>query len=202
MKIIKEKDISIKEIVKALQSGKVIVYPTETSYGFGVDATNKEAVNKIFKIKQRQKGKPVLVVMPNIHMAMEYVEWSEKLDELAQKYWPGPLTVVVPTKNNHNLASGVVAGDNTLAFRISSHPLVAELTQKLGKPIVSTSANLASQNDPYDAQEIISIFEKEENKPDIIIDAGELPEESPSTIIRLLNGELEVLRQGQVKMNR
>ena len=200
MKIIKQKNISTNELVKDLQNGKVIVYPTETSYGLGADATNEEAVNKIFKIKKRQVGKSVLVVMPNIEMAMQYVEWSELLNELAQKYWPGPLTVVVPLKSGHNLASDVVAIDNTLAFRISSHPLITELTKKLNKPIVSTSANISAQGDAYNSQAIINVFEKEINQPDIIIDAGQLPEKSPSTIIRLLNDKIEVLRQGQIKI--
>jgi len=201
MEVIKEKDISIEKIVKSLKNGKVIVYPTETSYGLGADATNEEAVNKIFKIKKRQVGKSVLIVMSNIEMAMQYVEWSEKLNELTQKYWPGPLTVVMPLKSGHNLASGVVAIDNTLAFRISSHPLITELTKKLNKPIVSTSANISAQGDSYNAQEIINVFEKEVSQPDIVIDAGELPEKSPSTIIRLINGKLEVLRQGQIKID-
>jgi L-threonylcarbamoyladenylate synthase len=201
MKVLKEKNISIEEIVNSLKNGEVIVYPTETSYGLGADASNEQAVNRIFKIKKRQAGKSMLVVMPDIEMAKKYVEWTPKLDELATKYWPGPLTIVAKLKENTGLASGVINdADKTLAFRVSAHPLVKEIAKSLNAPLVSTSANISAQDDPYDAQEIEIVFNKEDQKPDIIIDAGSLPETSPTTIVKILNGQAVVLRQGQLKI--
>ncbi len=198
MEIITPEDFNLAEIVERLKQGAVIVYPTETVYGLGCDATNQEAVNKIFAIKQRQKNKPVLVVVPSVGMAMEYVEWSNKLEELAHKYWPGPLTIVVKVKADNLLAAGVVAEDKTLAFRVTDYPLAVELSQDLGRPLVSTSANISSQESTYDVTDIVAMFENSEIKPDIVLDVEILPHRSPSTVIKVKGDKVEVLRQGSV----
>lgn len=198
MQIIKQDDINIENVVEALKQGKTIVYPTETCYGLGCDATNEEAVEKVFQIKQRQKDKPVLVIAADIGMMMEYVRWPLVLTHIAEKYWPGPLSVVSQLKEDIELPSGIVGEGNTLAFRITEHPLARALSENLGKPIVSTSANTASYKSPYDIESVVAMFENAENKPDILIDAGALPHHSPSTVVRVLNGEVEVLRQGEV----
>ena len=198
MEVFKKENLNLEEITEALRQGKVIVYPTETVYGLGCDVTDQIAVDKIFEIKQRQKNKPVLMVAASIDMVMEYVEWNEKLEELAQKYWPGPLTIVAPVKTGCGLVRGVVSEDDTVAFRVTEHHLAQELSEKLGKPIVSTSANISNQESSSDAENILAMFESQEAKPDIVIDAGELPHRSPSTIIKVTNGEVEVLRQGEL----
>ena len=198
MKIIKKSNLNIDEIVKELRDGKVIVYPTETTYGLGCDATNKEAVEKVFKIKRRQDNKPVLVVAPFVNMMMNYISWNSKLDEIAMKHWPGPVTVVADLKSHAKLPSGVVGEDNTLAFRITKHPIVFEISERLGKPLVSTSANIASLESPYDIESVLQMYQDVDVQPDIIIDAGELPQRSPSTIVRVTEDSISVLRQGEV----
>ena len=86
--------INKEEALEYLESGKTVVFPTETSYGLGCDATNQSAVDMIFKIKGRKSDKPLLVVVPTIEMAKEYIEWSSLLEKLSKLYWPGALTVV------------------------------------------------------------------------------------------------------------
>lgn len=190
--------VSIPHIIKALKEGKTIVYPTETCYGLGCDATNGQAVDKIFEIKHRQKDKPLLVIADNPSIMMDYVDWNITLEKIAERYWPGPLTVVVRAKND-NLPPGVRGEDGTIAFRITDHTFAAELSRELGKPIVSTSANISSYASPYDVMSVLETFEKNDVKPDIVINAGTLPEHAPSTIIRLTkDGEFFVLRQGEV----
>ena len=198
MKIIKQSEIDIAQIVGELKEGKTIVYPTETCYGLGCDATNAEAVEKIFAIKKRQSDKAVLVLVPDVEMVMQYVDWNEQLEELSQKYWPGPLTVVTKVKENTALPKGVLSSDNTLAFRVTEHPFAKELAEFLGKPLFSTSANISSHASPYDIESVLKMFENTDNQPDVIIDAGTLPHRSPSTIVRVENGELSVLRQGEI----
>jgi len=198
MKVINQEELNILEIVDKIKSGQTIVYPTETCYGLGCDATNQEAVEKVFKIKQRQQDKAMLVVVPSVAMIMLYVEWDAKLAELSQKYWPGPLTVVARVKPDCALAKGVVAEDGTLAFRVTNHPLSAELSEVLGHPLVSTSANITSTQSPYEVASILKMFEKSNVQPDIIIDGGELPHHSPSTIVRIIDNQLEELRQGEL----
>lgn len=185
-------------VVTALKNGKTIVYPTETCYGLGCDATNQDAVDAIFDIKKRQKDKPLLVVAHDPSVMMEYVEWDQVLDQIAERYWPGPLTIVAQAKQDAPLAKGVIAEDGTIAFRITEHQFAAAVSEALGKPIVSTSANIASMDNPYDSNQVQTTFAEHSPAPDILIDAGELPHQSPSTIIKITNGDIEVIRQGAI----
>lgn len=198
MKIIPLEQLDIDSLVADVQQGKTVVYPTETCYGLGCDATNAAAVERIFAIKQRQKHKSVLVVVPHVSMIMDCIVWTPTLQRIADTYWPGPLTVVVPIRETCALAPGVVADDATVAFRVTNHPLAYAITSALGKPIVSTSANISSQESPYDIEAVLGMFREQSVQPDICIDAGSLPHQSPSTIIKLTGERIEILRQGEL----
>ncbi len=198
MIIKKQENLNIQEIINFLEEGKTLVYPTETVYGLGCDATNQEAVNKIFTIKKRQQEKSVLMIVADLAMMLKYIEWTPKLQELSDKYWPGPLTIVAPIKFRNNLAQGVIAKDNTVAFRVTDHPLAHELSKQLGKPIVSTSANITQMSNPYEIEDILKIYQNEKEQPDLIIDGGVLPHQSPSTIIKLVGEKVIILRQGEL----
>lgn len=198
MQLVSQNNLQISDLVQALKEGQTFVYPTETCYGLGCDALNVEAVQKIFRIKKRDDGKPVLIVFPDIEMAMEYIDWNETLETIASKYWPGPLTVVVDDLGKGNFPKGVRGNDGTIAFRISSHPFVQEITKAFEGPLVSTSANVAGEENPYTAEDIQKRFSLEEVQPDIIIDANTLPPSPPSTVVKIENGQLVVLRQGSI----
>ncbi len=212
MLVMNEENLS--EIIPALKRGKIIVFPTETSYGLGCDATNQKSVDKIFKMKGRKGDKPMLVIVPNIEMAKSYLAWNSLLDRIAYKYWPGPLTVVgdyvgsvlvrhglsrVPKA--YFLANGVVSAHGTLAIRVTDNFIPKFLSEKLGHPLVATSANLAGQGDLYDAKEAQKKFETGEVRPDIIIDKGVLPKVKPTTIVSVVGGKLQVLRQGEITVD-
>jgi L-threonylcarbamoyladenylate synthase len=201
--------VNKEETIKILQNGGTVIFPTETSYGLGCDATNQEAVDNIFKIKGRRSDKPLLVVVPTITMAKEYLEWNDLLEELSTKYWfnrhslseggPGPLTVVGKSRNN-KLAKGVVGVDGTVAVRVTGSEIPKYLSEKLGGPVVATSANLADAGDVYDSVELIKMYNDREFQPDAIIDAGVLLPKLPTTIVSVIGGELKVLRQGEIKI--
>ncbi|PIZ95550.1 MAG: threonylcarbamoyl-AMP synthase [Candidatus Magasanikbacteria bacterium CG_4_10_14_0_2_um_filter_37_12] len=201
MQIIKQQNIDLGSIVDELKNGKVIVYPTETCYGLGCDATNPEAVAKVFQIKKRQHDKPVLVLVPTMSMMLYFVNWSPILAKIADFYWPGPLTAVVPLRPEVTLPSGVVGADKTIAFRVTDHFLASSLSDQLGVPLVSTSANIASYDSPYEIDRVFAMFERQEFRPDIIIDAGSLPHHSPSTVVRVGDNRVDVLRQGEIKVD-
>lgn len=198
MEIISLSKIKIDDIVARLKSGAAIVYPTETCYGLGGDATKAATVERLFTIKQRQQDKSLLLLMADQAMARAYVEWSQTLAELAQRYWPGALTIVAPLKVGVDLPRGVVGQDATIAFRVTSHPLAHVLCQGLGRPLVSTSANLAAAASPYDIATVLDYFSTARHQPDIIIDAGTLPHHPPSTIVRVVGSNIKVIRQGEV----
>lgn len=201
MKVFKEVN---QQVIESLKAGSVIIYPTETSYGLGGDATNSEVVEKIYKIKQRREEKPFLVVVPTVEMAKKYLEWNPMIDELAKKYWPGPLTVVGGVRLSgfgvRSLASGVVAPDGTVAMRVTAHPVAAELARALGRPLISTSANISGREPSYSASEVIKMFENQKDQPDILIDCGDLPKNLPTTMVRVVGREMEVLRKGSVEV--
>ena len=197
MKILSECNLS--EIIVEILNGKIIVFPTETSYGLGCDATNQKSVDEIFKIKGRKSDKPMLVVVPTIEMAKKYLKWNQTLNKLAIKYWPGAVTIVGEARNE-SLANGVVSRDGTLAVRVTDFPLLISITEKIGRPLVATSANISDAGEIYDADEIYKTFENRPAQPDLILNYGVLPKRQPTTIIGVVGGKFSVLRQGELKV--
>lgn len=191
-------------LVTKINQGATVIFPTETSYGLGCDATNVAAVNKIFAIKGRDPSKPLLVVVPTIALARCYLVWNETLERLSQKYWPGPLTIVghyqLPTTNYKllSLARGVVASDGTVAIRVTADPWLRQLTSALGHPLVATSANQNGQPALYDSASCQDVFSKITSPPEILVDAGTLSPNPATTLVRVVGGKPIVLRQGEI----
>ncbi|PIR66760.1 MAG: threonylcarbamoyl-AMP synthase [Parcubacteria group bacterium CG10_big_fil_rev_8_21_14_0_10_36_14] len=183
MQIEKINKQSIKKAIEILKSGGAVVYPTETSYGLGCDWQNKKAIQKIVKIKQRPKDKKFAVICAYKAMAARFFKFGKLARQLAIEYWPGPLAIVL---------------DGT-AVRVSSNDIARALSRGLKKPIVSTSANISGQGDPYDLKTIIKSFEKQRYQPDLVLDAGRLPLRKSSTIIKIEGGRIITLRQGKIK---
>ncbi len=198
IKLTKTNRVSVlQQALEVLHAGGAIIYPTETSYGLGVDFYNQEAVDKIYKIKKRDRNKPLPVIVPDIVSASSIVNFSDKAKRLAIAHWPGPLTLVLPFK--YCKWSGHC--DDYLALRVSNHPFANDLVSLFGKPIISTSANLSDTGDSYDPAKIKEQFAKSEIRPDLFIDAGVLPPRLPSTIIKIDGDKIEVLRQGDLKID-
>lgn len=198
MRVLSECNLS--EIISDFLNGEVVVFPTETSYGLGTDATNQSAVDKIFKIKKRDENKSLLVVVPDALTAKKYLVWNEQIEKLSSAYWPGPLTIVGEAAPS-NLAKGVISIANTLAVRVSAFPFLNSVTKMIGRPIVATSANIAGGGDCYDVEEVLAVFKEEEYQPDIILDSGKLEKHLPSTIVSVVGGKLTILRQGELRIN-
>ncbi|PLX26375.1 threonylcarbamoyl-AMP synthase [Candidatus Parcubacteria bacterium] len=188
---------AIQKALEVLRVGGTIVYPTETSYGLGGDFFDAKISEKIYQIKERDKGRPLSVIVPDMIYATSLVTFSESAKRLAAEYWPGPLTLVLPYKycefNSHC--------DDYLALRVSSHPFAADLSLNFGNPLVATSANTHNSPDMYEPKSIIKQFSALKNKPDLFINAGELPKQRPSTIIKVTaDNKVEILRQGDLKI--
>lgn len=192
MKVVKEKDVNIGEIVEVLESGGMVAFPCETVYGAGVDATNEEAVKKLSEYKKRPLGKPFSVVVTDMKMASKYVDLNQTARGLYKRFLPGPMTVI--SQGKQAVAPGVESETGTLGVRISSHPLVGRIVKALGKPMTATSANRSYEKRPYK----ISDFEYE--KFDLVIDAGNLPPVEPSTVVDTTLDDATVLRQGEIKL--
>lgn len=171
--------------LKILQSS-VFVYPTETCYGLGCDAARIDLVEKIYQIKDRDYRKQLSWIVTDIEMAKRYVKFSAKALNLAQKHWPGPLTLVLPSKKSSRL----------IAMRASSHPIAQKIVKRLNQPIISTSANLSGGSNCYSVKEVISQFKIQKFQPDFVINGGDLPPCPPTTIALVIKGKIKILRQG------
>ncbi len=171
----------------------IYIYPTETAYAIGCDATDQVSVDQIFATKNRSKMKTLPLIVADIDMAEAYVHITQHAQRLMDQYWPGPLTLVLEAKTT-DLAEGIVAADNSIAIRVSSHEAPARLVQKIGKPIVSTSANTSGSPTCYHINEVTKQIDTTDMT---IIDGGDLEKVSPSTTIDARTG-LKLIRDGSI----
>jgi len=183
----------INSALETLRSGGLILYPTDTIWGIGCDATNPDAVEKIFALKGRDKGKSMIILLGNDNQLSSYVreapEVAYELIEATDK----PLTIIY--SNAKNLAENVVADDGSIGIRIVNHPFCEQLLQRFRKPIVSTSANISG--DPS-ARNFSEISEEIINGVDYVVKFGqqELANGTASTIMKLdPSGKFEFIRK-------
>ena len=188
---------AIQEAVAVLKLGGVIVYPTDTLYALGANAMEPQSIERIFKIKDRAREKPLPLAIKNIKWAKELSFIYKKEEKILNSVWPGAVTIVLPKRNIVPLE--VTAGQPGVALRMPNHPFVEKLLGRFGYPITSTSANLSGEEAPRKISEIIEMFEGNYYKPDLIIDAGDLSQSEPSTILDLASDKPKILRVGPVK---
>jgi L-threonylcarbamoyladenylate synthase len=185
-------DFEIEKCNKVLQLGKLILYPTDTVWGIGCDATNNIAVSQVFKIKKRDESKSLVILVDSMEMLRQYVVDIPLQTIALLKHSITPTTIIY--NNPIGLASNVIAQDNTVAIRIVHDDFCQDLIKQFGKPIISTSANISDKPTPLFFKEIdTSILEA----VDYVVNLrrNEITN-SPSKIIKLTsNGELVVIRE-------
>ncbi len=169
------------------------MYPTETCYGLGADATNESAIEKVYSVKGREKTKAISIIISDLKMAKKYIEITKDIDLLVKRFMPGPLTLIAQ-KKPFGLPSNL--SKKTIAFRIPANAFALKLIKKLNKPITATSANLSGQKELYKIKDTIQTFSKSKEIA-LIINSDDLPERKPSTIYDTINKK--VLREGDVK---
>lgn len=183
----------IKNALAVLHKGGTILYPTDTVWGIGCDARNKEAVSKLFKIKERAEYKSMVVLVCDEKMLNRYVkevpEMAWDLLEAAET----PLTIIYP--DGRSLAENIIAADGSVGIRLVKDEFCKNLIHKFGKPIASTSANISGEKSPSSFSDIkLDIL----NKVDYIVNLrqNEFNDTQPSTIIKLaMNGEFKIIRK-------
>tara|TARA_Y100000031_G_C8196177_1_gene373826 strand:+ start:158 stop:769 length:612 start_codon:yes stop_codon:yes gene_type:complete len=196
----KDQKKQIKEAVEVLRNGGVVVFPTETSYGLAADATDRRAVERLMRIKGRG-SKTLPVIASSLVMFKRYAQIEGVALKLARKFWPGPLTIVLPVRDDKlKFVSPFCVKDKHIAIRVSSNEIARELSRQLGKPIVATSANRSGQPDCYSIRTLRKQYVRSRLQPDFILDAGALPKRKPSTLISIKDEQIKVLRQGSIKI--
>lgn len=197
-KYIKENEIdddTISEISNAIKKGKIVVFKTDTVYGIGTNAFDKDACKKIYKIKARPMYKPLSVLISDISMLKEIVNFiSPNEQKLMDVFWPGPLTIKFKKKENA-LPDIISAGDKYVRVRLLKSGLAYHLIQRAGIPLVAPSANLSGS---LTGTNIKNIINELGGKVDYILDSGNINNDTTSTIVQVNNEKAIVIREGKI----
>ena len=178
------------DLIKNIEDGNLVIVPTDTVYGISCDATNKEAIEKVFIAKQREQ-KPLIVMVSNIDMLKKYVKNINDLEQqLIDKYWPNTLTILF--EKNDNLLEEITCGSEYVGIRMPDNKLLLELMNKINKPIISTSANISGNSVITNT----NLIEPELKKYiSYIYDDGEKTNVA-STLVKVENNKIKILREG------
>ncbi|MFH0979488.1 MAG: L-threonylcarbamoyladenylate synthase [Candidatus Roizmanbacteria bacterium] len=178
-----------------LKEGGLVVFPSDTVYGLLVDATNEQAVKKLIDFKNRSAGKAISVFASDFKMVADLVDINKEQQKTIKEILPGPYTVILKSKNSVSLLLESEKG--TLGIRIPMYRYIEALIKKFRKPLTATSANLASRSPHYSIKTLlVELPEKQKQLVDLIVDAGKLPRNKPSTVIDLTEPEIRILRKG------
>jgi len=185
---------AIERALDALNDAQLVVYPTETFYGLGADATSSRALERLFAVKRREADKPVGLIVADLAMARQVVaEIPPDALRLAEAFWPGPLTMVLPALAG--LDSALLNANGGVGLRVSPNPIAFELVRRLGRPLTATSANLAGEPPADTIEKARAAFG---NKVAIYIEGGQLGMTQASTVIDFEHNQPRVLRVGPV----
>ena len=205
LKIFSQKSDKTKLIlaVTLLKQGKVIIFPTDTVYIPLADATNRKAVKKVFLIKQRSQRNPLPLFVKDIKAAKKLAKINKTQEKFLKTVWPGKITVVlkrprtrinsVRGKKKTKMRIYGIAKD-TIALRIPNFKPINFLLTELGKPLVGTSANISGKPASGNLKEVLLQFKNKKHQPDLVIDAGNLPKNKPSTVLDLTVSPPKILR--------
>ena len=186
----------ISEAAELLRKGKVVVYPTDTIYALGVNALAHEAIERLFAIKERELNKPVHVVVDSLEMAEKYVVLNDAARQLAARFLPGPLTLILPKREV--VPDILVGGQQTLGIRIPDNNVCLMLARSAGIPFTTTGANIAGGANPYTIDEAVNQLGPHIDQVDLLIDQGPLAKRPPSTLIDLTGSTPKILRDGPI----
>ena len=186
----------LSEAVSTIERGGVVAIPTETYYGLAVDYENETAIKKLFTLKKRAAEKPVLLLISELSQLFSLVSSvPDFYSQLIQEFWPGPLTLVFPAKDN--VSPLLTANTGTIGVRQTPHQHALEIIDKLKKPITATSANISGQPAARTPDEVRQMFG---DQVDMIIES-ESGGELPSTVIRQIEDRFCIERQGVIDMS-
>lgn len=178
---------------QVVKGGGIIVYPTETFYALGVDPRSRKAVQNLFKVKAREPGQPILLLL---HEQSRVCDWASEVtpeaERLMKQYWPGPLTLVF--KARKDVPSLLTGGRGTIGLRVPGSALTRRILETLG-PLTGTSANISGEQSLRTAGLAAGVFG---DLVDLILDGGATPGGKPSTVADISTGRLTILRQGAI----
>ena len=198
MKILKLDEKKYKKAISKstafLKKGETVVIPTDTIYGLACDALNEKAVEKLYQIKERDRQKGLPIFVNSIEMARRLAYIDKKKEAFLNKIWPGPITVVVHAKDA--IPRIAIGNRETVALRLPDYKFITDLITAFGKPVTGTSANISGNEPIRSAIEAREQWKRETTKPVLIINAGEIKNTEPSTIVDITGPSPIILRSG------
>jgi L-threonylcarbamoyladenylate synthase len=190
-------DDSVNEAARLILAGELVAVPTETVYGLAADATKAEAVARIYEAKGRPSFNPLIVHLTDLAAAERIGRLDDQARALAEEHWPGPLTLVVPLRDDAGIASIVTAGLPTVGIRVSSHPAMQALLRACGRPLAAPSANTSGSMSPTRGEHVVRSLG---GRIRLVIDAGPTERGLESTIVAATGGALRLLRRGPIEV--
>jgi L-threonylcarbamoyladenylate synthase len=188
---------AIAQAARLILVGEPVAVPTETVYGLAADATNPEAVARIYEAKGRPSFNPLIVHVPDWHTARQIADFGPLSQQLAESHWPGPLTIVAPLKAENPIASLVTAGLSTVGIRMPNHRAIQALLLAAGRPLAAPSANASGSISPTRAAHVAQSLG---GRIPLIIDDGPCPGGIESTIVAESDGQIRLLRRGPIQI--
>lgn len=179
-----------------LRAGGVVAYPTDTLYGLAADPRSERAVARIFALKGRAETSALPLIAADLEQAREAGTFDPHAESLAERWWPGPLTIVVPARPG--LAAAILAGGNTVAVRVPAHDVARALARQFGACITSTSANRSGTPPVSRAADVVLALPE----LDAIVDGGQTTGGPPSTIVEVQQGRVRLVRDGAIAWSR
>ncbi len=195
MPIVEVSDDAIARAAAQLRAGRLVAFPTETVYGLGADATNGHAVALIFEAKGRPRFNPLIVHVADTEAARRIASFTSKADRLADAFWPGPLTLVLPRRPDSGISDLVSAGLDTIAVRVPAQPVAHALLKAAGVPVAAPSANVSGHVSPTTAQHVEADLG---DKVALILDGGPTEHGLESTVVDVTGEQIVLLRPGAV----
>ncbi len=189
------KPSEIARAAELLRAGELVAFPTETVYGLGGDATNDRAVAAIFAAKERPRFNPLIAHVPDADAARALVQFDARADALAGKFWPGPLTLVLPRRADCPVSLLAGAGLDTLAVRVPAHPIARDLLRTVGRPIAAPSANRSGGLSPTTADHVMAELD---GRIAAVIDGGPCRIGLELTVVDLCGDAPHLLRPGAI----
>lgn len=188
----------LKEVIDILKEGGVVVFPTETVYGIGGNALSKDVIDRIYRIKNRPRDKAINIMLGNKDDIEKYANVNSDIEtKIIEKCMPGPITLIMEKKNS-NFGDGFTKSDNTIGIRIPDNKIIGSILENLDFPIIAPSANISGKPSGVDAKEIAKEFD---GLVDAIIDGGKPKVGLASTIIKVENNDIVILREGKITIN-
>jgi L-threonylcarbamoyladenylate synthase len=190
-------EMTIAKAARLILAGEPVAIPTETVYGLAGDATNAQAVARIYEAKERPSFNPLIVHVSDFEEAQRIGDFGCFGRQLANEYWPGPLTIVVTLRNDSEIASLVTAGLGTVAIRVPAHRAARALLRACGRPLAAPSANASGSISPTRAEHVLKGLG---GRIPLIVDDGPCPGGLESTIVAETDGSLRLLRRGPIEV--